>query len=312
MRNLVIYVLLFGLTCGNVSLAAKAKDWLDAGKAAAEHPDFTIQGEYIAAKDGQPLGVQVAAVDKGLFYVTTHKGGLPGDGAQKGSETMQKLDRAAVEALVKGMKRTERKSPTLGQEAPAGATVVFKDKPTEHLKVKAQEGGYFIAGVTTATKFGSFKMHLEYCMPFKPGARPSNQDRGNSGIYIFDRYECQVLDTFGVSYDESKWPEKPQSGCKQWGGSFYRFKLPDVVMAFPPLTWQTYDIEFTAPRFEGDKKVANARITVLWNGVKVHDDVVLPKGTGAGGGKKEVPKGPIQFQGHGNRVMYRNVWVLEK
>ena len=57
---------------------------------------------------------------------------------------------------------------------------------------------------------------------------------------------------------------------------------------------------------------ANATITVLHNGVKIHDAVQLPKGTGIGGTRPEVPKGPIIFQGHGNPVAFRNVWILEK
>ena len=83
-------------------------------------------------------------------------------------------------------------------------------------------------------------------------------------------------------------------------------------MSFPPLTWQTYDITFTAPKFEADKKVANARNTVIHNGVKIHDDVELPKGTGAGGGKPEIAKGAIVLQGHGNPVLFRNLWIIEK
>ena len=83
-------------------------------------------------------------------------------------------------------------------------------------------------------------------------------------------------------------------------------------MCLPPLTWQTYDIHFTAARFDGDKKIKNARITVHQNGVLIHDVVELPKGTGAGGGKKEIPKGPIVLQGHGNPIRYRNLWIVEK
>ena len=80
-------------------------------------------------------------------------------------------------------------------------------------------------------------------------------------------------------------------------------------MCFPPLSWQTYDIDFQAPKFENGEKVADATITVKHNGVIIHDKVRLPKGTGAGGGRKEVPKGPIIFQGHGNPVFYRNIWI---
>jgi hypothetical protein len=84
-------------------------------------------------------------------------------------------------------------------------------------------------------------------------------------------------------------------------------------MCFPPLSWQTYDIEFTAPKFDAaGAKTADAVVTVRHNGVLIHDAVKLPKGTGAGGGRQEVAKGPIIFQGHGNPVAFRNVWILEK
>ena len=79
-----------------------------------------------------------------------------------------------------------------------------------------------------------------------------------------------------------------------------------------PLAWQTYDIDFTAARFEGDKKVKNARVTVKHNGVTIHNDFELPNLT-PGGDPQEFPgKGPLSLQAHGNPVTYRNIWVLEK
>jgi hypothetical protein len=82
-------------------------------------------------------------------------------------------------------------------------------------------------------------------------------------------------------------------------------------MCYPPLQWQTYDIDFTPAQFENGKKAHNARITVRQNGVMVHDNVEIPGPTG--GGKPETPDGgEIQLQGHGNPVFYRNVWIVEK
>ena len=83
-------------------------------------------------------------------------------------------------------------------------------------------------------------------------------------------------------------------------------------MSYPPLAWQTYEITFTAPKFEGKNKTANARITVRHNGVTIHDDVELPKGTGAGGGRREVPRECIYLQGHGNPVRFRNIWYVPR
>ena len=154
-----------------------------------------------------------------------------------------------------------------------------------------------------------FTLHLEFRLPYKPNSPLSSQDRGNSGIYLQNRYETQVLD-FKLVYDKNiKVPLK--SDPKQWCGCFYKFKTADTPM-LPPLSWQTYDIDFQAPKFENGEKVADATITVKHNGVIIHDKVRLPKGTGAGGGRKEVPKGPIIFQGHGNPVFYRNIWIIPR
>jgi hypothetical protein len=155
-------------------------------------------------------------------------------------------------------------------------------------------------------------MHLEFMLPFKPGANPSSQHRSNSGIYIFHNYEIQILDSFALDYENpGNNAVKPESENKQWCGAFYKEKLPDVNMTFPPLRWQTYDIDFTAPVFEDGKKVKNARATVRHNGVLIHDDVELKTGTGAGAKRPQVAEGPVHFQGHGNPVMFRNIWATE-
>ena len=121
-----------------------------------------------------------------------------------------------------------------------------------------------------------------------------------------------MIDSFALDLIEENNAVELKSKNNQWCGSFYKTKLPDTPMVYPPLTWQTYEIDFTAPVFEGDKKVENARITVKQNGVLIHDDFELKKGTGAGGGRPEKEKGLIHFQGHGNPVAYRNVWIVEK
>jgi hypothetical protein len=130
-----------------------------------------------------------------------------------------------------------------------------------------------------------------------PTAR--DQARGNSGVYIQRRYEVQILDSFGLD------------GAFNEAGALYRQTPPDFNMAFPPLTWQTYDIWFTPPYFaaDGKTKLANARITVLHNGVAVHWNREITAKTG--GGQQEGPTAlPIQLQDHGNPVVFRNIWIV--
>lgn len=289
----------------------EVKTWIDPELAASEHPGFAIQGEYAGGADASPLGVQVASLDQGKFLLLTYQGGLPGAGWDGGPLKSEVLETAGVKALIEPLKKVERKSDTLGKKAPEGAIVVFDGEPTEFIQGEIKDGLFWAGGKTTK-EVGDFHMHIEFRLPFKPGRVPSSQDRGNSGVYIYDNYECQVIDSFGLDFRSENNAIDLQSLNTQWCGCFYKFKTPDQPMAFPPLAWQTYDIDFTAPRFEGEEKVKNARITVRHNGVVIHDDVELPKGTGAGGNRPEKAKGIINFQGHGNPVAFRNIWIQEK
>lgn len=155
--------------------------------------------------------------------------------------------------------------------------------------------------IMTRDSYRDFQLHVEFNIPPPPqGAK--DQARGNSGVYLQRRYEVQILDSFGV--------EPPAfNGC----GSLYRQRAPDRNMSRKPGEWQTYDITFRAARFDasGQKKTENARITLVWNGVKVHDDVELKDKTGAG--RPEGPEpGPILLQDHGAPVRFRNLWILPK
>jgi hypothetical protein len=140
-------------------------------------------------------------------------------------------------------------------------------------------------------------MHLEFKLPYMPEAR--GQGRANSGVYLQSRYEVQILDSFGLE------------GAFNECGSLYRYKTPDVNMCFPPLVWQTYEIDFRAAKFDRQgKKIKNAVLTVWHNGVKIHDHFEIERKTGAG--QQETPEPiPTKFQNHNNPVRFRNMWIID-
>jgi len=151
--------------------------------------------------------------------------------------------------------------------------------------------------VVTPGTYGDFRMHVEFNVNSVPNVEA--EKNGNSGIYIQQRYELQILNSHGTPEEEYK-----ASDC----GSLYRQKKPDKIVCKPAGEWQSYDIVFRAARFEGDKKTEKARITVMHNEVLIHDDHALANKTGVG--KNEGPEAlPIKLQGHHNPVRFRNVWV---
>ncbi len=154
--------------------------------------------------------------------------------------------------------------------------------------------------IMTKRDFQDFILHAEFKTPQMP-ANVKGQGRGNSGIYIQRRYELQILDSYG---------QEPKNNE---GGSIYTFKAPDINASKKPGEWQSYDVLFRAARFadEGGKPVKkqNARITVFQNGMLIHDNVDVPRKTGAG--QQEGPKpAPILLQEHGNEVSFRNLWLV--
>ena len=160
------------------------------------------------------------------------------------------------------------------------------------------EGDLLVQGQTSQAVFQSATLHVEFLLPFMPAAR--GQGRGNSGVYLQGRYECQVLDSFGLAGENNE--------C----GGIYTIAKPRVNMCLPPLVWQTYDIEYTAATYEGGKKVKNATATVRHNGIVIHENVELTKATTAAPVKEGAEAGPLYLQDHGNPVRFRKVWVVEK
>jgi hypothetical protein len=160
--------------------------------------------------------------------------------------------------------------------------------------------GLLMQGVTSKRKFQSGTLHLEFRTPYMP--QDSGQGRGNSGCYVQGRYEVQILDSFGL--------EAKDNEC----GGLYSVREPSLNMCFPPLAWQTYDIEYTAAAYDSaGNLLKNPRITVRHNGVVIHDNVELPnrKSTGAPVDVGPEP-GPVYLQDHGNPVRFRNIWFAAK
>ncbi len=109
-----------------------------------------------------------------------------------------------------------------------------------------------------------------------------------------------MLDSFGVHGEDNE--------C----GATYPIRGPTVNMCFPPLTWQTYAVDFTAAEYADGKKTKDAKMTVRNNGVLIHEDAAVDHATRAAPNKDGAEPGPIYLQNHGNPVRYRNIWIVEK
>jgi hypothetical protein len=192
-----------------------------------------------------------------------------------------------------------RTSSTLGSAPPEGAIVLFDGKNADAwTDAKVEEGELLGVGGRTKQSFRDFQLHLEFRSPFQPYA--CGQARGNSGMYLLNQYEVQILDSFGLT------------GLDNECGGIYKASAPRVNMCLPPLSWQTYDVDFTAARFDdAGKKTADAMVTVRHNGVVIHDKLMLKTATPGGGQADEKP-GPLFLQNHGDPVRFRNIWLVEK
>ncbi|HEY8504762.1 MAG TPA: DUF1080 domain-containing protein, partial [Gemmataceae bacterium] len=226
--------------------------------------EFQIQGEYegdVSVRgETHKVGAQVIALGGGKFEIHFLGGGLPGagwdgedpvraEGALKngkaafagklengpaftgeiGGETLTaETEGGEIKAT---LKKVERKSPMLGEKPPQGAVVLFDGSGAEEWvggkTVKLSDGTFLDVGTLSKRAFKDFKLHLEFRLAFMPNSR--GQARSNSGVYLQDRYECQLLDSFGLKGENNE--------C----GGFYQQYAPSVNMCLPPLQWQTYD-----------------------------------------------------------------------
>ncbi len=301
--------------------AARGPEIIDPAEAEAD-PDFAFQGEYLGEGElpgwgREKIGAQVIALGEGEFRVVLYCGGLPGAGWQRGEEReflegrregdlvrlsgkgfSGKIENGKLtlkdkdDKLLAELERTERKSPTLGQEPPRGAVVLFDGTSAENFQDgELTEMGTLDAGCTLKTRPRMARLHLEFRLSWKPKAR--GQGRSNSGVYIGGVPEIQVLDSFGLE------------GAKNECGALYGRREPDVNMCLPPLEWQTFDMEFTPPQRGPDgRPKGNYRVTIRHNGVVIHKDYDT--------GRQDLGPQRLHLQQHGNHVQYRNIWVVER
>jgi hypothetical protein len=306
MRLGALFLALMMLSATELSAQkGKAKKIKDVAVNADEAgPEYLVQGEYEGKLGNEKIGAQVVARGNGRFDIFFSTGGLPGAGwdgklrqrAQAKTEddktilTDKKWNGQVGGGKLAGKKgddefrleKVERKSKTLDAKPPAGAVVLFDGTNTEAWSDgKMVEDNLLFRGTASKQSFGAGKYHVEFRTPFQP--KYGGQGRGNSGVFV-QGYEIQVLDSFGTN------------GEKDDCGAFYGRAKPLVNMCFPPLSWQTYDVEIKASA-EG-----NTVATVLHNGVLIHDNIFLRKG----------PPKPsrILLQDHGDPVVFRNIWVL--
>jgi len=163
-----------------------------------------------------------------------------------------------------------------------------------------KDSGY----IQSERQFGSCQLHVEFATPAT--VKGSSQGRGNSGVFLMEQYEVQVLD----SYDNRTYAD---GRCS----ALYGRAVPLVNACRKPGEWQSYDIIFHRPTFKNRKVDRKPTFTIFQNGVLVHDHVELQGGTGWDGPhaisnfRPHGDKGPISLQDHGNPVTYRNIWIRE-
>ena len=192
---------------------------------------------------------------------------------------------------------------------PSDALVLFDGKDlSEWTEAKWKvEGGAMtvVAGtgdLVTTRKFGDVQLHIEWRTP--EVVEGKGQDRGNSGVFLMERYEVQVLDSY-----------RNETYVNGQAAAIYKQHVPLVNASRGPGEWQSYDIIFHAPKFRRDGTVQHkATFTVFHNGVLVQDHVEVEGttvNTGVPAYEEHEPKESLKLQDHTNPVSYRNIWIRE-
>lgn len=199
--------------------------------------------------------------------------------------------------------------------APADAEILFDGKNFDNwtsldgssAKWTLKDGAMTVArgtkDIKTKKEFGDFQLHVEWRSPTEVNPQKTGQGRGNSGIFLQGRYELQVLDNHN---------NKTYSNGQ--ASSIYKQHIPLVNACRKPGEWQTYDVIFTAPRFNAEGRLLiPAYVTVMHNGIITQNHVAIWGPTEYIGLPvyKDAGKGPIILQDHGDAVSFRNIWIRE-
>lgn len=194
--------------------------------------------------------------------------------------------------------------PVAAGTAPSDAVVLFDGKDTSAWKPAdwTVTDGTLVAGsqpLASVAEFGDIQIHVEWCVPVEETENIMN--RGNNGVYIMGQYEIQIFD----SYRTRIYPDGQAA-------SVYGQTPPRVNACREPGQWEVFDIVFLAPRFEGERGIAPARVTVLHNGLLVHHNQEVYGATGHAVLPQYGPpmeKASLVLGAHGCPVKFRNVWV---
>ena len=196
--------------------------------------------------------------------------------------------------------------PLLNEAPPSDALVLFDGKDLSQWvdpRWKVEHGYMEIVPhsgrLTTKEKFGDCQLHVEWMIP--QGVEGAGQNRGNSGVELMTRYEIQVLESYqNLTYADGQ------------AASMYGVWPPLVNATRPQGEWNVYDIFFEAPKFEGDKLAQPGYLTLVHNGVLVHNHQRIIGSTIHRKVAKYTPhpaEEPLSLQDHDQTVRYRNIWI---